>query len=92
MRAGIADLHPTLSAIVSVVLIMLPMVGIMFHSYMAHHIVHAVADFFCKCPTHISDQAFKYVRRVVLSCFHYLLMLLARLSSVVLNASGTVHA
>ena len=91
VRTGVTNLHPTFVAIVSVVLIMLPVVGIMFHSYMAHHVVHALPDFFCKCPTHINKRSFEVARRFPY-CFYYSLMLLDRLSSVVLKASGTVHA
>lgn len=92
VRIGIANLHPAFVAIVAVVLAMLPVIGIMFHSYMAHHVVHALPDFFRKCPTHINRCGFEVARRFALFSFFYLLMLLARLSSVVLNASGSVHA
>ena len=70
VRTGVTNLHPTFVAIVSVVLIMLPVVGIMFHSYMAHHVVHALPDFFCKCPTHINRRSFEVARR-----FSFLLLL-----------------
>lgn len=54
MRRRIADLNPSVVAVVVVVLIMLTMVWVMLHSYVAHHIVHSLPNFFRKCPPHKS--------------------------------------
>ena len=54
MGRGIADLNPAIIAIVVMVLVMLTVVWIMFHSYVAHHIVQSLPNFLRECPTHIN--------------------------------------
>lgn len=90
MGRGIADLNPGIVTIVVVVLVMLTVVRIMFHSYVAHHIVQSLPNFLCEYPTHINKKPRDVLMKGVLVIV--LMLMPSRLSSVVLNASGDVHA